>query len=169
MTIFDNIFDILLPDYLVHGLLEFADRLKTQHFIIFCLAVGTLGFNAQVGQAGIGTINQAQVSCHCPVPQYAVIAQPQMLFLVLDQHFNRPTFEIVVHNGFHRSSNTAGDKSDTILVSSTTREDNLNITKSFNESDTLGKAIASGCSQAGNGIPSAAVIENISAVLTQLM
>ena len=62
MTVFDNIFNILLPDYLVHGLFEFADRLKTQHFILLGLALCTLSFNAQVGQAGIGTIDQAQVS-----------------------------------------------------------------------------------------------------------
>ena len=95
MTVFDNIVNIFLPDYLVHGLFDFADRLKTQHFIVFCLALCTLGLNTQVGQAGIGAINQAQVSCHCPVPQNAVIAQPQMLFLIFDQHFNRPAFEIV--------------------------------------------------------------------------
>ena len=54
MTVLYDIFNIILPDYLVHGFLEFADRLKTQHFNILCLALFTLGLDAQVGQAGIG-------------------------------------------------------------------------------------------------------------------
>jgi hypothetical protein len=43
-----------------------------------------------VDQAGIGGIDQVQVSNHSLVPQDAVIRQPQMLFFVLDQQFNLP-------------------------------------------------------------------------------
>jgi len=33
-----------------------------------------------------------------------------MLFLILDQHLNRPAFEIIGHNCFHRSRNIIGDE-----------------------------------------------------------
>jgi hypothetical protein len=89
MNIFDNILNILLPDDLTHPVFKFADWFKSQHFLGFVLALCTLGFQTQVGQAGIGAINQVQVSNHSPLPFDTVIAQPQMLFLVLDQHFNK--------------------------------------------------------------------------------
>ena len=77
MTIFDDIFNILLPHYPKHSVLEFANRFKSQHILGFVLALCTIGFNPYVGQAGIGAIDQVQVSNHSPVPQYAVSAQPQ--------------------------------------------------------------------------------------------
>ena len=91
MTMFNNIFHRLLPNYLAHAILELTDRLKTQHFLgMIGLALGTLGIQAHVGQAGIGGIDQVQVSNHSLVPQDTVIRQPQMLFLVLDQQLNLP-------------------------------------------------------------------------------
>ena len=49
MTVFDNIFDILLPDHLAQRLFEFADRFQSQHSILFRVALCTLGLYAQVG------------------------------------------------------------------------------------------------------------------------
>jgi hypothetical protein len=62
MAVFDNLFDILLPDYLTHAIFEFADRLKTQQLRGPVSALCTIGFYAYVGQAGIGNINQVKVS-----------------------------------------------------------------------------------------------------------
>ena len=90
MAVLDDIFDILLPDNLAHALLKFTDRFKSQHSIVFVLAFCTTGFNAHVGQAGIRDVHQVQVSNYSPVPQNTVIAQPQMLFLVLDQQLDSP-------------------------------------------------------------------------------
>ena len=94
MTILDNILNVLLPDDPTHSVFEFANRLKSQHILGFVLALCTVGFNPYVGQAGIGAINQVQVSNHSPVSQYAIIAQPQMLFLVLDQQLSGPTLSV---------------------------------------------------------------------------
>jgi len=66
MTIFDNILNIFLPDYPMHFIFEFANRFKSQHILGFILALCTLGFQTQVGQAGIGTIDQVQVSTQNP-------------------------------------------------------------------------------------------------------
>ena len=74
MAIFDNILNVLLPDYPTHSVFEFANRLKSQHILGFVLALCTVGFNPYVGQAGIGTIDQVQVSNHSPVSQDAIIA-----------------------------------------------------------------------------------------------
>jgi hypothetical protein len=92
-----------------------------------------------------------------------------MLFLVLNQHFNRPAFEIVGYNGFYRSGNIVGDKSDAVPFSSASRKDNLNGSKTFDKADTLGKTVAPGCTQTGYGIPSAAVVEDVSAIFAQLV
>ena len=91
MAMFNDIFNCLLPNYPAHTILELTDRFKSQHFLgIIVLALCTLGFQAHVGQAGIGGIDQVKVSNHRLVPQHAVIRQPQMLFLVLDQQLNLP-------------------------------------------------------------------------------
>ena len=39
MTVFDNIFNILQPDYPTDSILELANRLKSQHFLGFVLAL----------------------------------------------------------------------------------------------------------------------------------
>jgi len=67
-----------------------------------------MGFNPYVGQAGIVAIDQVQVSNHSPVPLNTVIAKPQMLFLILDQRLNRPSFQIVSYYCFHRSTQVIG-------------------------------------------------------------
>jgi hypothetical protein len=169
MTVFDDVFNILLPDHLPHTLLEHADRFKTQHFGILRLALCTLGLYAHVGQAGVGAIHQTEVSCHCPVPQDAVIAQPQMLFLVLDQHLNRPAFEIAGHNGLHRSGSIAGNQSDTVFFSSATRKNNFDRTEALHKANSFGQTVRLGFSQPSDGVPSSVVTQDISAVRPELM
>jgi hypothetical protein len=91
MTMFNDIFNRLLPNDLAHAIFEFTDRFKSQHFLgMMVLALCTLSLHAQVGQAGIGGIHQVQVSNHSLVPQDTVIRQPQLLFLILDQQLNLP-------------------------------------------------------------------------------
>ena len=99
MTMFDDIFNRLLPNHPAHAILQLTDRFKTQHFLgMMVLALCTRGFQAHVGQAGISGIHQVQVSNHSLVPQHAVIRQPQMLFLILDQQLNRPTLKGISKN-----------------------------------------------------------------------
>jgi hypothetical protein len=117
-----------------------------------------------VGQAGIGTINQVQVSNHSPVPQYAIIAQPQMLFLILDKHLNRPSFQIVSYNGFHRSTQIVGDNCDMFTFSLTARENDLDCTQLIQFTNSLSQPVFLGFTQAGNVAPCAAVSQNIPAV-----
>jgi len=57
MTVFDNILNVLLPDYPAHSVLDFADRFNSQHVPGFILALCTLRFQTKVGQAWIGTID----------------------------------------------------------------------------------------------------------------
>jgi len=56
MTIFDDILNVLLPDDLTDAVFEFADRFKSQYFLVLVLALCTTSFNPGVGQTGI-TIN----------------------------------------------------------------------------------------------------------------
>src|SRR4030042_1579313 len=167
MTIFDNILNILLPDYPTHSVLKFANRFKSQHILGFVLALCTVVFNPYVGQAGIGTIDQVQVSNHSPVPFDAVIAQPQMLFLVLDQHLNRPSFKIVSYNSFHRSTQVVGDNCDMFIFSFATREDNLDRTQLIQFADPLSQPVFPGFTQAGDIAPDATVVQNIPAVFSK--
>ena len=96
MTRLDHVLHRVAPDHLREFRLELPNRGQAQHiFLALGLALCTVGGEAQVGQAGIGAINQVQVSNHSPVPQDAVIAQPQMLLLVLDQQFNRPATQVI--------------------------------------------------------------------------
>ena len=53
MTIFDNILNVLLPNYPTHAIFKFADRFKSHHFLGFVLALCMIGFYAHMGQAGI--------------------------------------------------------------------------------------------------------------------
>jgi len=92
-----------------------------------------------------------------------------MLFLILDQHLNRPSLEIAEHNGFHRSTPIIGNQGNTILVSATTRENYFDCPQSFDKANPLGNTVTLGGSQAGNGNPSAAVIQDVSAIVAQLM
>ena len=129
MAIFDNILHRLLPDQLTHPGLELAHRRQPQHIFVLLLALCTLVLNGQVGQAGIGAINQMQVSNYTPVPQHAVIAKPQMLLLVLDQHLNRPSPQIVGYDCFARNAQVIRNQSNTLPLAPPTREDYLYHTK----------------------------------------
>jgi len=164
MTIFDNILNILLPEDPTHSVFEFANRLKSQHILGFVLALCTIGFNPCVGQAGVGTIDQVQVSNHSLVPFDTVIAQPQMLFLVLDQHLNRPSFQIVSYNSFHRSTQIIGDNCDMLTFSPATREDNLDCPQFIQSPNSFSQPVFPGFTQAGDIVPDATVVQNVPAV-----
>ena len=58
MTDFDHIVYCLTPNDLLQVGLELPNRRKSQHTLGFLLALCTLGFDAQVGQAGIGGVDQ---------------------------------------------------------------------------------------------------------------
>ena len=168
MAVFNDIFNRLLPNDLAHVILELTDRLKWQQFLgIVSLALCTSSFQAHVGQAGIGGIHQVQVSNHSLVPQHAVIRQPQMLFLVLDQHLDGPTLEIVGDNGFHRSAQVIRNQRNMFCLSPATREDDFNRPQFPQVTHPFGQVISFGFKQAGDLIPPAAITQNISAIFTQ--
>ena len=168
MTMFNDIFNRLLPNNPAHAILELTDRLKTQHFLgMMCLALGTLGLQAHVGQAGIGDINQLQVSNHSLVPQHTVIRQPQMLFLVLDQQLNGPTLEIVGNDSFHRRVEVIRNQRDMFTLAFPPREDYFDRTQFAQVADTLSQAIGLAFTQTGDGTPPAAVVQHVAAVLIQ--
>ena len=81
MTLFNNIFNRLLPNDPARAILELTDRLKAQHFLgMMFLALGTLSVQAHVDQAGIGGIDLVQVSRHSPVPPHRptqMLIEPQ--------------------------------------------------------------------------------------------
>ena len=62
MTVLNDLLNVLLPNHSTHVLFEFAHRLQRQHLVGLAVALGTVGLYAQVGQAGIGGVNQVQVS-----------------------------------------------------------------------------------------------------------
>ena len=95
MADLDHILNRLVPHGLPQLGLELADWRKTQHSLFLLAALCTLGVHAQVGQAGIGGVDQVQVSNYSPVPQDTVGAQPQMLLLILDQQFNGPATQVI--------------------------------------------------------------------------
>jgi len=168
MAVLDNLFDILLPDPLAQRRFELADRLQSQHSNLLCVALCTLGLYAQVGQAGIGAVHQVQVSNYSPVPQNAVIAQPQMLFLVLDQHLNRPAFQIVGDDFFHRCSQIIRHQCNMFLIPFTTGEHDFDLAQFIQPADPLGQPVRRGFSQAVDITPGAAVVQDIPAVFAQL-
>jgi len=83
MTDFDHIVHRLSPDRALQVGFELPNRRKRQHMFALVVALCTVGLETQVGQAGVGGIDQVQVSNHSPVPQHAVSAQPEMLLLSL--------------------------------------------------------------------------------------
>ena len=166
---FDNILNILLPDYPMHPVFESADWFQPQHLPGLVLALCTIGFNPYVGQAGVGTINQVQVSNHSLVPSYSVIAQPQVLFLVLDQHLNRPSFQIVGYNGSHRSRQIISNNCNLLTFSPASGEDYLDYTQLVQSSNSFSQPVSAGFTQAGNTAPEAAVSQNIPAVFAELV
>ena len=64
MAVLDDIFKRLLPDDLTHPGLELADRRQSQHFLILAVALSIPVIQGQAGQAGIGEVQQVQVSNH---------------------------------------------------------------------------------------------------------
>ena len=170
MRYFNNILNLLSPDYLVHADFQSADRRQRQHILgIFFVALCTLVGYTNMGQAGIGAVNQAQVSNYCPVPQNAVIAQPKMLFLFLDHHLDSPTFQISADNLFHRQTSIISNQSDNSTVALAFGKYDFDLPEFFHSSDTLSKLITGSFSQPFNTVPSARSAENISAVLADFV
>lgn len=67
MTHLYHIVDRVTPDDSLQVGLELPNRRTSQHTLGVLLALWTLGFQAQVGQAGIGGVDQVQVPNHSPV------------------------------------------------------------------------------------------------------
>jgi hypothetical protein len=97
MVIFDNILDIVLPDYLTHMVSKLTSQFASLSFLSLVLDLCMKDFNPRVGRTGKGGIYQVQMSHHSLVPQEAVIAQSRMLFFVFDQNLSRPAFQMVGH------------------------------------------------------------------------
>jgi hypothetical protein len=121
-----------------------------------------------VGQAGIGNIHQVKVSNYRLVPKYSVIAQPQMLFLVLDQQLNRPSFQIVSYNGSHRGAQVISDQCYLFTLSPAAGKNHLNLPQLIQTPESLCQAILSGLTQAGNAVPLAALSQDITAISAEL-
>ena len=62
MTEFRHFDDRFLPDLLPQFLFELPDRWKSKHVLGILAALCTLGLQPHVGQAGIGAVDQVQVS-----------------------------------------------------------------------------------------------------------
>jgi hypothetical protein len=149
---------------------EFADRRHVQHILgIIFIALCTLVCNANVGQAGIGTIHQAQVSNYCPVPPNAVITQPKMLFLLLDHHLNSPPFHISANNVLHRQTQIVRNQCNNSIFTPTFGEHDLHPAKVFNYSNTLGQFVAGSLTQSFNVVPPACSVQNIPSVATDFV
>lgn len=169
MAMFDNIPYSLPPNQLTHPGLELAHRRQSQHVLFLLLALCTLVLNGQVGQAGIGGVDQVQVSDHTLVPQYAVIAQPQLLLLVLDQHLNGPSLQVVGHDGFARSPQVVRNQSDILSLSPPTRENHLHHAKFVQLADTLGQTVRPSRPQTLDRGPSPAAPQDVPAVGAEFM
>jgi hypothetical protein len=122
-----------------------------------------------MGQAGIGTINQAQVSNYCPVPPNTVIAQPQMLFLFFDQNLNGPSLEITADNFLHRQTDIIRNQCNNSSVVSAFGKNNFNSAKFIHRPNTLSKFVTGCFSQPFNAVPSASSVQNIPAVLANFV
>jgi len=166
----DNILNLLTPDYLVHKGFKLTDRRQRQHILgIIFIALCTLAFNADMGQAGIGAVNQAKVSNYRPVPQNAVIAQPKMLFLFLDHHLDSPSLEISADNFLHRHIDIIGNQCYNSFVTFPFREYNFDFTEFIHCSDTLSKLVTGSFTQTGNAVPYASSIKDIPAIFANLV
>src|SRR6056297_530694 len=166
MRYFNNILNLLSPDYLMHADFQSADRRQRQHILgIFFVALCTLVGYTNMGQAGIGAVNQAQVSNYCPVPQNTVIAQPKMLFLFLDHHLDSPTFQITADNLFHRQTSIISNQSDNSTIYLAFGKYDFDLSEFFHSSDTLSKLVTGRFSQTFNAVPSACSVQNVPAVV----
>ena len=164
MTVLYYILHRLLPGQLTHPGLELAHRRQTQHVLVFLLALCTLVLNGQVGQAGIGAIHQVQVSNYTAVPPYAVIAQPQLLLLVLDQHLNSPSLQVVGHNRFHRDAQVVRNQSNILSLVPPTREYHLDHTEFVQSTEAFGQAIHPLRAESSNRGPLSAAPQDIPAI-----
>jgi len=170
MADFNNILNFLLPNNLMHTVFELADRRYRQHILGFVFtALCMLGIHAHMGQAGIGTIDQAQVSNYRPVPPHAVIAQPQMLFLFLNHHLNRPTLQIKANDFRHRQTQIVRNQCDYCFIISAFGKDDFNCAQFIHRSHTLSKFIVGCFFKPLDAVPSARSVKNISAVFTNFM
>ena len=167
MTVFDDIFNVLLPNGSTHAVFEFAHRLKRQHFVVLAVALCTMGLYAHVGQAGIGGVNQVQVSNYSPVPQNTVIAQPQMLLLVSDKHLNRPAFEITDDDGRGGQFEIVGHQRPIAALAFAACKDNVDFAKPLHNAFAHRNAIESCAAKAFDAVPAAAVTQHIAAVFPQ--
>jgi len=71
MTTLNDILNLLLPDDLTHAGFKLTDRFDRQHILgLVLVALCMLAVNANMGQAGIGTIYKAKVSNHDFSQQY---------------------------------------------------------------------------------------------------
>jgi hypothetical protein len=163
----DYILNLLLPDNLTHLGFKLADRFDRQHVLgIFLVALCTLAFNSNVGQAGIGTINQAKVSNNGPVPQNTVIAQPQMLLLLFDQYFYSPAFEVIADQFLHGKTHIVGHQCDNCSVTSSFREYNFHTPQLIHGSNALSQFVARRFPEALDTVPPTGAVENVLAVRT---
>lgn len=80
MTDPGHIIHRLSPDHTLQVGLELPDRWKRQHMLALVVALCTVGLETQVGQAGMGGVDQVQVSNHSLVPQHAVSTSPRCCF-----------------------------------------------------------------------------------------
>ena len=170
MRHFNNILNLLIPDNLVHLGFELADRRHRQHILgIVFMALCTLVIQANMGQAGIGTIDQGQVSNYRPVPPSTVIAQPQMLFLFFDHHLNCPTLQIAADNFLHRQAQVVRNQGNHITIVPALGEHNFNFAKFIHHSSTLSEFVGGGFTQPLNALPTASSVQNILTVFANFM
>ena len=122
-----------------------------------------------MGQAGIGTIDQAKVSNNSPVPQNTVIAQPKMLLLFFDHNFNRPTFEVIPNHLFNGKTYIIGYQRDYSPITSPFREDNLDKVQLVHGSNALREFIAGCFPEPLNTVPPTRTIQKVLTIRTHLM
>ena len=133
--------------------------------LVCVFALCTLVFNANMGQAGIGAIDQVQVSNYCPVPPNAVIAQPQMLFLFLDHHLNSPPLQISATIFFIDKRTSLVTNAITVPVITAFREDDFDRRPVYSGSNPLSQFVLAGFPQPCNAVPAAGSLQKILAVL----
>ena len=170
MGYFNHILNLLLPDDLVHAGFELTDRRHRQHllgfvFVALCMPV----FDANMGQAGIGAIDQAQVSNYCPAPPNAVIAQPQMLFLFLDHHLNGPPLQIPADNFLHRQTHIICHQCNHGSVVAAFGEHHFDLAEFVHGPGSLNQFVPPGFPQSLNAVPMAGSLQQILAIGTEFV
>ena len=162
--------NLLTPDNLVHAGFELADRRHRQHILgLVFVALCTLVLQTNMGQAGIGAIDERQVSNNRPIPPDAVIAQPQMLFLFLDHHLNRPSFQITADNLFHRGPQVIGHQRCHGPVPPASGEHDFNGAQFVHRSDALNQFVPAGFPQSLKAEAYTGAVQQIPAVRTDFM